>query len=184
MSAEPGVQKSETTSAQVVALYRGLESLGIGIWIDGGWGVDALLGEQTRKHADVDIVVEEKHVCALRSFLVAEGFREVPRDDTRPWNFVLENDAGCGVDVHVVVLDPSGNGIYGPPENGTFYPSSALSGRGTIGGVEVRCLSPEYQIGNHTGYKLKESDYHDVLALAERFGLALPEEYRAGRRER
>ena len=33
------------TAEDVVALYGLLEELGIEIWIDGGWGVDALLGE-------------------------------------------------------------------------------------------------------------------------------------------
>jgi hypothetical protein len=35
----------ETTARDVTELYRQLEVLGIEIWIDGGWGVDALLGE-------------------------------------------------------------------------------------------------------------------------------------------
>jgi len=46
-------------SAAVVAFCRGLRALGIEIWLDGGWGVDALLGEQTRPHKDLDIVVEQ-----------------------------------------------------------------------------------------------------------------------------
>lgn len=35
-------------SADVVDLYAHLTDLGIEVWLDGGWGVDALLGEQTR----------------------------------------------------------------------------------------------------------------------------------------
>jgi len=46
-------------SAAVVAFCRRLRALGIEIWLDGGWGVDALLGEQTRPHEDLDIVVEQ-----------------------------------------------------------------------------------------------------------------------------
>lgn len=42
-------------SEDVLALYTALHELGIQIWIDGGWGVDALLGEQTRPHQDLDI---------------------------------------------------------------------------------------------------------------------------------
>ncbi len=29
-----------------------LQKLGIQIWVDGGWGVDALLGEETRIHKE------------------------------------------------------------------------------------------------------------------------------------
>ena len=32
---------------------------GIDIWLDGGWGVDALLGTQTRVHNDIDLFVEK-----------------------------------------------------------------------------------------------------------------------------
>ena len=42
------------TSIDVIDCYTTLENLGIEIWVDGGWGVDALLGEQTRPHKDLD----------------------------------------------------------------------------------------------------------------------------------
>jgi hypothetical protein len=32
------------------------------LWIDGGWGVDALLGSQTREHGDLDVVIEVRHL--------------------------------------------------------------------------------------------------------------------------
>jgi lincosamide nucleotidyltransferase A/C/D/E len=50
----------------VAALYKELESLGIKMWLDGGWGADALLGKPTRLHADVDIFIQEKDVAQLR----------------------------------------------------------------------------------------------------------------------
>ena len=34
------------------------DELDIKVWIDGGWGVDALLGECTREHQDLDIIVD------------------------------------------------------------------------------------------------------------------------------
>ena len=33
------------------------DELDITVWIDGGWGVDALLGEWTREHQDLDIMI-------------------------------------------------------------------------------------------------------------------------------
>jgi lincosamide nucleotidyltransferase A/C/D/E len=41
------------------------DRLGIGVWIDGGWGVDALLGEETRPHQDLDIIVQQVDVPRL-----------------------------------------------------------------------------------------------------------------------
>ena len=164
-------------SADVVDLYTRLTDLGIEVWIDGGWGVDALLGEQTRPHADVDIVVQQKDVPKLRELLERQGYVDVPRDDTSAWNFVLGDQRGRLVDVHVVTLDAAGNGLYGPVEDGVMYPAGSLMGRGVIDGYTVQCISAEHMVKFHTGYKLRETDFQDVAALCARFGIDYPEEY-------
>jgi lincosamide nucleotidyltransferase A/C/D/E len=169
------------TESDVASLYQALESRGTKIWIDGGWGVDALLGAQTRPHADLDIVIQQKDLAGLRSFLEAEGFHDAPQPDTRAWNFVLADANGRKIDVHVVVLDKGGTGIYGPKQNGQSYPASALQSHGVIAGVPVRCTSPEFQMQCHSGFALRDTDYHDVRLLAEKFGLDLPPEHRTRR---
>ena len=161
----------------VIDLYTTLEKRDIKIWIDGGWGVDALLGEQTRPHEDLDIVIQQKDVPALRQFLKAQGYRDVERDDTSAWNFVLGDEAEHLVDVHAIVFDEEGNGLYGPPEKGIMYPAESLTGQGVIASHEVRCISAEWLVKFHTGYELRDSDYRDVSALCEKFGLELPAEY-------
>jgi lincosamide nucleotidyltransferase A/C/D/E len=50
------------TSGDVVDFYKIVTQLGVDLWIDGGWGVDALLGEQTRPHRDLDIAIQQKDV--------------------------------------------------------------------------------------------------------------------------
>jgi hypothetical protein len=107
---------------------------GIKIWIDGGWAVDALLVEQTRSHADLDIALETRFLGRLRDVLAERGYQQVPRDDKRPWNFVLGNGAGLEVDVHAFTFDENGDGVYGPPENGDYYMADALTGEGAIEG--------------------------------------------------
>ncbi len=111
-----------------------VDRLGINVWLDGGWGVDALLGEQTRRHRDLDIVLERKDLMALREALAASGFVDSPTDDRTDWNFVVVDPEGRRIDFHLIVIDEEGNGIYGPAENGVFYPASALTGSGTVGG--------------------------------------------------
>ena len=101
-------------------------------------------------------------------------------DDTRPWNFVLSNGARQEVDVHAFTFDGNGDGVYGPPENGDYYRADALTGEGVIEGRPVRCISPEWLVRFHTGYKLKEKDLLDVTALCACFGIKLPKEYRDG----
>jgi lincosamide nucleotidyltransferase A/C/D/E len=163
------------TAANVTELLARLRDEDIDIWIDGGWGVDALLGKQTRLHEDLDIVIQTKYVSKLRNLLEARGYRDVPRVDTCPWNFVLGDDYGHEVDFHVILLDDTGNGAYG--ETGWAYPFESLTGTGTIEGQAVKCILPEYVVKFRTGYKLRDRDYMDVAALCERFDIEYPEEY-------
>ena len=174
--------KPEMTSCDVIEFCRQMEKLGVQIWLDGGWGVDALLGKQTRIHADLDVVVQERDRESVVGFLRKRGFREVPKEDSRPWNFAMGNcDGKKEVDLHVIVLDDEGNGIYGPPEAGEgMYPADALHGKGTVDGLPVRCISPEFQIRSHTGYEFGETDIKDVAALADKFALDIPQEYLNG----
>jgi lincosamide nucleotidyltransferase A/C/D/E len=150
----------------------------IDIWVDGGWGVDALLGEQTREHSDLDIVVEKKDLGKLRGLLEVKNYKNVPRDDTREHNFVLGDDAGHQIDFHVIVLDEKGNGIYGPPENGEMFPANSLTGTGIIGDHKVKCISPEDLVKFHSGYELDDNDYHDIKLICEKFNIPLPDEYK------
>ena len=169
--------EKEMPTETLLDLYRALERKGVKIWIDGGWAVDALLGEQTRPHDDVDFVVQEKDLSALVSFLRSNGYADIPRDDTRPWNFVLGDEFGHEVDIHVICINDSGDGIYGPPENGQTYPAYSLTGTGGIGGHAVACMSLEYQIANHTGYKPRDKDIQDMEKLCKRFNRDLPSAY-------
>jgi lincosamide nucleotidyltransferase A/C/D/E len=150
----------------------------VGVWLDGGWGVDACLGQQTRQHEDIDVVVEQRHLDAAVKTLRAAGFGDIPRDDTRAWNFVLGDGRGRLVDFHVIVLADDGRGIYGPPENGDSYPAGSLAWTGTLAGRPVRCISPECLVAFHTGYLADENDWADVRALCDRFGIPVPEDYR------
>ena len=62
------VQKSYTgmSGEAVVQLLQLFEQHGIEVFVDGGWDVDALLGEQTCSHTDLDIALQHKDVPKLR----------------------------------------------------------------------------------------------------------------------
>jgi lincosamide nucleotidyltransferase A/C/D/E len=162
----------------VVEIYDLLESHGIKIWVDGGWGVDALLEEQTRAHGDLDIAIQERDLSHLRELLERRGYHDKGEEHARPWNFVIQDQSGHEIDVHAIKLNSAGDGIYGPEENGDMYPASALTGTGSIAGRPVCCICPEDMVKFHSSYELDENDFHDVLALCEKFRMEVPAEYR------
>ncbi len=162
------------TTQELLTIYNLAKSNNVTIWLDGGWGIDALLEKQTREHEDVDIVVEKKDVAKLRKLLSEQGYRDVPRDDTREENFVLGNEPGQLIDFHVVVFDKQGNGIYGPPEKKQKYPASAFGVTGKISGQAVNCLTAEYQVESHTGYQPRERDRLDMKELCQKYKLKYP----------
>jgi lincosamide nucleotidyltransferase A/C/D/E len=168
------------TISALASLLHLFEAEGLVVWLDGGWGVDALLGEQTRPHGDVDLVVALEDVPRLEAALARRGFGY--KRGTRPTAFVLGDADGLEVDIHAVRFDEAGNGVY-RMENGAdwVYPASGFAGQGLVAGRPVNCLTPEIQVLCHAdGYTPVEKDFADMAHLAERFGVALPARLRAG----
>jgi lincosamide nucleotidyltransferase A/C/D/E len=162
----------EMTAKDAIEIVKLFELERIDLHIDGGWGVDALLGRQTRSHADLDIAVQHRDVAQIRSLLAARGYRDIPRQDTSDYNFVLGDNQGHQIDIHSYTFDRAGNHIYG-----IAYPVDSLNGTGSIGGYSVKCISPEWMVKFHCGYEFDEDDYHDVKLLCQHFALDLPLEY-------
>ena len=162
----------DMTAQAVIEFVKLLNTHKIEVWIDGGWGVDALLGKQTRLHADLDIAVLHADVPHIRALLAARNYQEVPRDDTRECNFVLGDDAGHLIDVHSFTFDSAGKIVFG-----VEYPYASLRGTGSIDGIPVKCITPEWMVKFHSGYQLDENDYHDVKLLCQHFRFELPAEY-------
>jgi lincosamide nucleotidyltransferase A/C/D/E len=170
--------KPEMTLEPLVDLLQLFESAAIEVWLDGGWAVDALLGAQTRPHKDVDIILRVADLPKLREILGRRGF-EVRHGGTES-NFVLADRSGLEVDVHAIVFDRDGNGVY-RMENGSdwIFPAAGFSGRGVVQGIGVRCLSPETQVLCHAqGYIPTEKDWRDMELLEARFGVELPPQLR------
>jgi len=162
------------TPEALVDLLRLFETNEIEVWLDGGWAVDALLGAQTRPHKDVDIILRVADLSKLRELLANRGF-EIRNGGTAS-NFVLADHSGLEVDVHAIVFDRDGNGVY-RMANGSdwIFPAAGFSGHGLVQGVRVRCLTPEVQVLCHAnGYVPTEKDFQDMELLRARFGVELP----------
>jgi lincosamide nucleotidyltransferase A/C/D/E len=168
------------TDKDVTEVVGRLERAGLNYWLDGGWGVDALLSEQTRAHRDLDMAVELPSIDRVLAALDSLGFA-ISLDD-RPTRLVVVDARDRRIDLHPITLDAEGNGVQagaGPNGGDAIYPAAGLAGEGTIAGRRVFCLTPELQLMHHRGYEPKEDDHHDVRLLCERFGLPLPRGYAA-----
>jgi Aminoglycoside-2''-adenylyltransferase len=57
------------TLEDVVEVLTALDAGGIDYWVEGGWGIDALLGRQTREHRDLDLGVGLDEVARIETLL-------------------------------------------------------------------------------------------------------------------
>ena len=156
------------TAADVLYVLDLLDAAGIVAWVDGGWGVDALLGEQTRDHNDLDLAINHFDVDGYRAAMRANGFHPTETLHATPKNFVMADRDGREVDVHlvdrdVVVAVAGGIDVYGP--NGLEYEVGSLDATGTIGGRTVRCCTADFMVRSHTTYEPDLDDARDVFAL-------------------
>lgn len=168
---------SVTTLADVMEVLDAASAQGVTVWLDGGWGVDALLGSQTRPHGDLDLALETHHLAAFESALQDLGYVRRDEPSALAWNFLLAKPSGAVVDLHLIDLDPAGNGVLGPPEHGAVYPATSLAGQGVIGSRIVRCVAAHHAVQFHDAYEGDADDRADVRALCARFGLPIPEQY-------
>lgn len=161
-------------SAQdVIEVLNMLEAAGVASWLDGGWGVDALIGEQTRSHVDLDLVITLDQAAAVRAALRALGFVVV--EDELPTRFVMGDSVNRRIDFHTVIFDSAGGGIQRLQDGTSFrYPPEGFADQGHVGALPVRCLSAKVQVLCHTGYMPDADDIHDLRLLHDRLGIASP----------
>lgn len=163
------------SAEDVVDVLDRLETAGVGASVAGGWAVDALLGHPTRDHGDLDLAVDAADIDRAIDALEKLGLGiDV---DARPARLAL-CDGRRAVDLHPVAWDADGTGRQSTGTGGEYvYPPGSTHARGRIGGREVRCLTPELLVTFHVGYEPRDIDRRDMAALAQRYGLRLPDPY-------
>ncbi|WP_181359327.1 nucleotidyltransferase domain-containing protein [Streptomyces sporangiiformans] len=159
------------TAEDVLSVLTVLRQAKVDIWIGGGWGIDALVGEQTRDHRDLDLMHRQDQEAAVTAALYDDGFTESL--NWRPIRFVVTAPDRREIDLHPLVFaeDGSAEQASPQPEHPFTYPSSCFV-TGTIKGATVPCLSAEQQVYFHQGYQPLEHDRHDMAQLRRVFGIA------------
>lgn len=168
------MNKHEMTTEDVTSLYVKFNEHGIDVWIDGGWGVDALMGKQTRPHGDLDIVIQEKDINQIKELLESQGYKVLQRDDLTYNYFHMADNNGHEVDVTAIHFNEKGDGIWGPEENNEFNPADSFKGMGEINSLEIKCISLDFAIKFRLGHEIWSHDAEDVRSLCEKFNLEVP----------
>jgi lincosamide nucleotidyltransferase A/C/D/E len=173
----------ETGLTELLSVIESLESEGISYWLAGGWGVDALLGRRTRRHKDIDVVIEDfaRNEPKARTAFLALGFAHVNFDQGGVWmpkrsNF--EDDAGHRIEVLDIDWECVGRGLASDPvrESNSKLGREELAHEvftvGRMEGREVPCLTARAQLLFHTGFTLEASGRTNVALLRSEFGPA------------
>jgi hypothetical protein len=156
--------QKDISAADVVTIVDRLERSGLSVWLDGGWGVDALVGRQTRRHDDLDLVVLLDEVAAVERELAVLGYERAGGEP--PMSLESVDAEGRQVDTHPVDPDADGDGVYVKRDGTTWrYPARGFKGRGGVAGRSVKCLTAEVQVICHAGYELDDDDLHDLRLL-------------------
>ena len=154
----------------VLSVLGVLSAVGVDVWVGGGWGVDALVGRETRPHRDLDLMHRVEQEPTMVAALAAAGFAETL--DWRPVRFVVTGPAGLEIDLHPLTFAADGSAVQASFEaDRPFeYPARCFV-TGRIGGSTVPCLSAEQQVCFHQGYEPKDHDRHDMAQLRAAFGI-------------
>jgi lincosamide nucleotidyltransferase A/C/D/E len=151
------------TLEDVVEVLAALDAGGIDYWVDGGWGIDALLGRQTREHRDLDLGVRLDDVQRIETLL--PHFR---RESAEEWPgfLLLKDERGRVVDLLFVERSEAGElwqQLAG--ERRLRHQESETHSSGYIGGRWVRCASLALQLKHHDHPDATDQDRLDLGAL-------------------
>jgi lincosamide nucleotidyltransferase A/C/D/E len=142
-------------AARVIETLDALDAAGIEAPVIGGWGVDALLGEQSRVHRDLDLIVDHERMDTALEVLAGLGYGEWYREESSQLGDVevlgdvvaVRDSALQAVELHPVAVDLAGLDLV----------------QGSIGSRSVSCFSADQQIRAHAEFTKRARDDRQKL---------------------
>jgi hypothetical protein len=135
---------NERTRAQLRVIKAVVNALGpvdISVWLFGGWGLDARIGQITREHGDVEFWVERIHAERSKAVLVGAGARALTtQPPEEACEFIWD-----GVDFSTAYFDRQPDGSCSQPlgrwSDWRFPPGSFGDKPGKLDGTPVPAMS-------------------------------------------
>ena len=135
--------------------------------------MDALVGRRTRRHADLDLLVDAGHedagvapCCGGRAIARSRG-RALIEGALFPERTWLADARGRQIDLHPVAFDVWLTSTAAALLPGRADPAAAAFAQGYLEGEPVPCLSREVQLAAHEGYAHRRVDDRDVALLRD-----------------
>lgn len=139
----------------------------IDYWVEGGWGIDTLLGKQTREHRDIDIDFDASAEAELMEKLLELGYQIIT--DERPTRVELYHPKHGFLDLHPFDLSEAGKMKQANPEGGWFELEVDWFSEAIFEGRRIPCVSVEGQRLFHSGYELRKIDLIDLDKLNDSY---------------
>ncbi|WP_306233790.1 nucleotidyltransferase domain-containing protein [Agrococcus beijingensis] len=152
--------------SEVARVVAWLEARGVVYQCNGGWAVDALVGRQTRPHADLDVFLDETAMADAVGWLERDGYRVAV--DWLPVRVELragEGAASRAVDLHPMRIVPGGDGVQALLDGGSIVHPAASRAVGSVAGQRVVVADAARLISLREGYELRPVDSHDLALL-------------------
>ena len=157
------VKKEITNKENLMEVLNLLDSLKIKYWIDGGWGVDILLGEQNREHRDIDVDFDGKFTGILLDTLKGKGYEITT--DWSPARIELYHPQLGYIDIHPLIISEDGSAKQAGLNDNWYDFKAEWFSSALFEGRIIPCISAEAQKIFHNGYELREVDIIDLKNL-------------------
>jgi hypothetical protein len=142
-------------------------------WIAGGWAIDLFVGEQTREHKDIDVLILRKDQFILQNYLSDWLLFKTNQPGLVPWkkNEFLDIDVNSiwckqGSDqpwqLEILLLDVEDSEWFYRRVPGIHLPLEKL---GLVSREGLPILSPSIQLLFKAKYHSQPKNHHDFLLL-------------------
>ena len=167
-------QMDGTTDIQlsiISEVHELLEAASIPHWLDGGWGLDFLLGRVGRPNSDIDWLIWKSDAAKVGKLLEAQGYRSQkvrhPEEHIGFWRFEQY------VSFTLNEINSGGKTVTSGRWRDWPYPEGAFSGEpGRIGALVCPIVSAEAQLDvrenfhkHPAGAPLREIDHRAITEL-------------------